>query len=469
MSRILPRMFVTVVIVALVSGAIGFFSFEWLYENDLTMLFFMLYSGAGIFAARFASRRFSPQHDRSVPARPLSPMESINVYVFIGVLFSVGAPWILDGDVVSHAIGLGAVGAFSASFGFALGLRKRQSALSAWEGPVLLRDEDLQKYTERILTSDRYLTALRSTLPKGEEDETNGLDHIPFLLAGIDRRRRDFARSSQLFLLAIIAFGLVFSVLLSWYGFVLIDAMPVGVERSVRDISVSLGKISGYMDQYALTAEMSERRSFIYLGPLEQKVRNMRLEEGTTGKLLGFLPGLYRPEFEGFDDIRRFPAVLRSQFVSFEYALRDLKDSDDLTEEQYQELSRALSKAREMIGVTDEQMRALLDKILIQAARIEHTSKEAAALLGEETPRLYSLVKRIAVGLLVGSFFIGILRYLAGLYDLHLQQVARADRDDMATRRFFVSYKTAGDDPEQKKAAVQEFLKTLPSMTEMDG
>jgi hypothetical protein len=60
--------------------------------------------------------------------------------------------------------------------------------------PAVLRES-----VGKILDSEHFLTALRSTLPKGEGDERFGFDYIPFLLSSIDDRRKRAVKSARFF------------------------------------------------------------------------------------------------------------------------------------------------------------------------------------------------------------------------------------------------------------------------------
>ena len=74
-------------------------------------------------------------------------------------------------------------------------------------------------------------------LPRPADDARWVAGSIPFLLSNINRRRASFERSSQLFFLATIVFGLLFVLVTVWYGFVLLDQVPVGPARRIANIN----------------------------------------------------------------------------------------------------------------------------------------------------------------------------------------------------------------------------------------
>ena len=101
----------------------------------------------------------------------------------------------------------------------------------------------LRQAVVSILDSEDFLTALRSTLPKGESDPQYGLDYIPYMLDSIDQRRRRFQRSSMMFLAATIALGFVFSGIVVYFGYILVNESAAGFPRTMSQIEGSLREI----------------------------------------------------------------------------------------------------------------------------------------------------------------------------------------------------------------------------------
>jgi hypothetical protein len=73
--------------------------------------------------------------------------------------------------------------------------------------------------------------------------------------------------------------------------------------------------------------------------------------------------------------------------------------------------------------------------------------------------RVAEIAKRIALGVIVCSFFLAILRYVAGIYRSYNNQVIRADYDDLAVRRFYIAYKGSHQSPDVLKSVLAEFIR----------
>lgn len=102
----------------------------------------------------------------------------------------------------------------------------------------------LHDTVSKILDSELFLTALRSTLPKGKEDEKFGLDYIPFMLNSIDERRKRAAKSARLFLMSMICAALIFSSVVVYFGYILVNEAAAGTGKSLADLKKVTGSIS---------------------------------------------------------------------------------------------------------------------------------------------------------------------------------------------------------------------------------
>jgi hypothetical protein len=96
----------------------------------------------------------------------------------------------------------------------------------------------------KILDSESFLTALRSTLPQGKDDQQYGLDYIPFMLHSVDERRKRAVRSARMFLLAIVVAALTFSSVVMYFGYILVNEAAAGTAKSVADLKSATQRVS---------------------------------------------------------------------------------------------------------------------------------------------------------------------------------------------------------------------------------
>jgi hypothetical protein len=133
-----------------------------------------------------------------------------------------------------------------AIFAFWLGcrffLQRPHSAdtVNTLEEPVLL-----QQAVARILDSDHFLTTLRTALPNGASDPIHGLDYVPFMLDKIDARRKKFEISSNRFFATTFIFGIVFSSIILYFGYILVNEKAAGAPQTLEQIKDEVKALRG--------------------------------------------------------------------------------------------------------------------------------------------------------------------------------------------------------------------------------
>jgi hypothetical protein len=90
----------------------------------------------------------------------------------------------------------------------------------------------VKEYEQRIIQSNEFLTALQETLPKGAHDEKDGLDYVPFMLANIRDRRLRHNRASHLALWCTVLLGIIFSGIVMYFGYVLVNEAAIGTQAA---------------------------------------------------------------------------------------------------------------------------------------------------------------------------------------------------------------------------------------------
>lgn len=68
---------------------------------------------------------------------------------------------------------------------------------------------------------------------------------------------------------------------------------------------------------------------------------------------------------------------------------------------------------------------------------------KAEEALNKPENRLPEIIKRLALGIVIATFFLALLRYMGTLYRTRYQQVLAAENDDFMIRRFYVAFKSS--------------------------
>ena len=114
------------------------------------------------------------------------------------------------------------------------------NAVDTIEEPVLI-----QQAVAKILDSDYFLTTLRKSLPKGDADPKYGLDYVPFMLDKIEERRKKFETSSNRFFTMTFIFGIIFSSIVLYFGYILVNEKAAGAPRTLEQIKDEIKALNG--------------------------------------------------------------------------------------------------------------------------------------------------------------------------------------------------------------------------------
>lgn len=437
---------------------LAYLATEWAFENDyepyLGIFFYVIDLALLIYLPRRLLTRRRPT------LRAFSPMEALLTM----------AAWLTLAVFHYSQIGMGEDNFTAAMatviitsllwvFGVILLQRRDISSDEVYAMPGVRRS-DVDRATEAVLSSDVFVTSLRSAIPRFAADQEPGLTHIPFLLARIGERRAALESASKIFLLATVAFGLLSTAVVTAYGYVLLDKAQLGLDRRLEAMSELL---HAYSEQSlsvprewreALALKLSSREKEALARFLTGPGQGAAVNSACADPLVG-------PEFRfSRREARDAPALgdyLDRCGRAIEAALPIVKGSGSAS-------ARELLTSRiELV----EKLRRRLEELNRERGTIEagirNLATQARAEAAQQHSPYYEIAKRIAVGILVISFFIAVLRYLSQEYRLHASYVLREDAEENAVRRFFVGY-TCSKNEADRTAAIKEFVASRPSV-----
>lgn len=310
----------------------------------------------------------------------------------------------------------------------------------------------LKQAVEKLLSSENFLTALRTTLPKGEKDAEQGLDYIPFMLHNINERRKYFEKTSFVYLALTILIGLVFSIVIVTFGYILINDEAAGTPRTIaqireevsvirRELNLALSDYFANEEFQKLASSTIKQLESLQVGDSNRtnktKILDSINEAKKTGNITGILNNLatIEKEFSRSTELdqKYFSAITETKF-SIERFLRR-------QEAAIPNLNTSLEK---------------LDKLIASVN----------ASLGKSEAQTAEVIKRLALSLVISSFFLVILRYVAGIYRNHYQEMLQAQQDDLAVRRFYVSFKGSESDPTTRTKIISDFFSPSASASQ---
>lgn len=317
--------------------------------------------------------------------------------------------------------------------------------------PDYAKPDVLRESVATILDSDDFLTALRSTLPKGIDDEKFGLDYIPFMLNSIDERRKRAIKSARFFLIATVSSAVVFSVIVMYFGYILVNESSAGAAKSLADIKSSVESINNSMNlllpNYYGNPDF-QKNVAPALARLEQLApddKNVTQQNETRDALT--------------------QARKTGDFVSLENRLGSIKVAEGT---QTSDFGRALSDAISALQRFSSETRVAVSDLSFRIQELGKLIPNADAVISKPENRVPEILKRLALGLVIATFFLALLRYMGGLYRTRYLQVLAAENDDFAIRRFYVAFKSSTANDDQRKAVLSGFM-SVPIKNDRDS
>ena len=318
----------------------------------------------------------------------------------------------------------------------------------AWA--VEQEEQAIKTRVEAFWNSEEFLTCLKTALPKGKDDAKHGLDYVPYMLQNVEARRARYSRSAAAFLSLTVGASIIFSLIVVFFGYNIINESAAALPRSVLQLTDVLKRATDV--SRTLAAEFQGTNEF-------------RQQIGTHISRL--------EKFESDDALR----ALHLGIVSRTSATRLSGDFGPLAEElkaalesETMKSAGAGSKATELKAILTALKDGVQDLVarrnalpIVFASVVERTKETAEAVKrATESPeaRTVELWKRIALGIVVCTFFFAILRYFARIYREHHSQEQIAERDDFDLRQFVVAFKGSEADAEARRSILTNFAGT---------
>jgi len=314
---------------------------------------------------------------------------------------------------------------------------------------------DIDSAVKKIIRSDKFLTSIHTALPSGEKDKEYGFDYIPYMLENIQQRRSRHHRSSQIFLAMTVALSLLFSLVVVYFGYTLINDEAVGLPRRVaaleqdaKDLNENLLKLQ------AATWENPEVQNNI--APDFAKLEALQISAGNE------------PVRQAMQEAK-FAAIQKGDLSELPKLLAESASSITLTTDADREFQTGTNRLSERIAMFLQDRSRSYTHISSTIQSIKDALPALREDVSKPDNKLAEVAKRLAVAAVVVSFFLAILKYVSGIYRSHYQQTLRAEQDDLNTRRFYVAYKSANQREGILRPILEEFIRQGPSSQDKES
>lgn len=311
---------------------------------------------------------------------------------------------------------------------------------------------EIKKAVESILDSEEFLTALKSSLPRGEEDKEYGLDYIPYMLSENEIRLKELKKTTRFYFLLTLGVGLVVTIVVVYFGYLLVNEEAAGTPKTLSEINQTLSNIDSSM---AIVFD-SDLESF-------QSVPVSRSSD-IFGDILYFEGVNYDAEHN--DEINEVIQEVKANideayntndwnnlYDSLNLNLSRIRSSEilsltaaDTGSSGNEEFIGYLNSLEEFTGKVGDYVSSK-DNALISlntgVSSLNDLIDEAESQLGTEDARTTELIKRLGLSLIVASFLLAVLRYTSSIYKDHYHDMRKAQSEGQTIRRFYIALKSS--------------------------
>ncbi|MEM9452857.1 MAG: hypothetical protein AAGF11_01675 [Myxococcota bacterium] len=303
--------------------------------------------------------------------------------------------------------------------------------------------------TDRIISSHHFLRVLRDTLPRSSRPEDAALSHVPYILGRLNNAHERAEKDAGRFLGITIVVGLIFSIVISYYGYILVNDDGAGIGRKTAQLQETSEDLADGL--LKIQPSLLRRKD---ADEIKASIRKL-LETHPTQEHLSLHEEI-KDELKTIDT--RFESSANDvQILALEFERLAVHPEHPnfapLENEYTTAYSETESKVRKWTDAFSESQSRVSRQIAAIDSLIPDIRKSLDAPSESKVPEL---IKRALVGLIVASFFLALLRYAAGLYGNARQRRDALVEREVEVRRFCVALLAASGD-EATNRIVEEF------------
>jgi hypothetical protein len=291
-------------------------------------------------------------------------------------------------------------------------------------------EQELRSVTEKVLQSDAFLKPLLNCVATGERDEELGLRGMPDILRSARERwqKSDTAATFYIRIMAVV--GTIFAAVLTWLGYVVINDDASGIGRSLAEATEQQRRFTDAVERMESLESNSAFRSCCRsaLNALRDSTQPKPLQDA----LAAF------SENETVSNLEKLGSVLATESPT--------------------DKSGTIAKANRAVASFVESQSYAPSDAKSALSNLKLTLEEVSKRNREPEARVAGVLKRLAIGAVLASFFLAILRFLGGLHKAERLAAIRARDDELQARKFYVCLRSAGSNEKSVVSVLKSYL-----------
>lgn len=307
-----------------------------------------------------------------------------------------------------------------------------------------IQKKGIKRVVSELFDSIEFKTAILTHIPTGNLDE-NSSNYLRFILASLEKRKADFKSTMRYFLVTASILTLFFSMVVLYFGYTLIESDSVGFNKTLKEL-VSISRDLPEKFQ----KDLSKRQTIladVYIK--KTNALNEILTEVEVKIVPPSIPSLINQDHD-ISDLANQAIEIKKKYENKNSEGKNttldnkIKKIDAYIQSLDQEGNNFITREREI--------QALILDLETSIKDVVPTAKKIS-----QDNYLSEFIKRIAIGLIVFSFFITVIRFCINQFKSNYQQMIAAEFDSLQIRKVYSALQDV-DDPEIKKLIYTAFF-----------
>ena len=312
----------------------------------------------------------------------------------------------------------------------------------------------LQKYeSEKIirdfLQSTDFKKGILEHIPSGKLNE-EGTNYVRFIISSLEDKKKEYKTKTSFFLIISTTLAFLFSGVVIYFGLVLLESDAVGFNNSLKKLRRDYQELS-----IQLESNISNRAG-ILMTVINGKTDALNKKSFDGLKVISFesLPSVAELD-KNIDEL-----ILRASFVKD--SLNKISLSSPTA---WNSNSPKINSVEMYINQLSSEKKLFLENEL----KIKNLNEEVSSNIQSIIPKIdlineenyfNEFLKRLAIGLIVVSFFLAIIRFCVSQYKTNFKESIQAESDSLLVRKTYLALQNTKE-PEIQKIVYQAFLNNM--------
>ncbi|MEO9803943.1 MAG: hypothetical protein ABJF04_11870 [Reichenbachiella sp.] len=316
-----------------------------------------------------------------------------------------------------------------------------------------LQKHESEKIVKDFLQSTDFKKGVLEHIPSGKLNE-EGTNYVRFIISSLEDKKKEFRSTTRFFLITTTVLTLLFSGVVIYFGFVLLESDAVGFNHSLKELRQDYKELSTQ-----LGSDVSNRAR-ILMTVIDGKTDELNTELSKDSKLVAF---------EGLPSITELGTTIDDLILRASFVKDSIYKLNSSLPNAKQDKSSKIKLIEQYVAQLSSEKKLFLEKEM----NIKNLNEDIISNIQSINPKIdlindenyfNEFLKRLAIGLIVVSFFLAIIRFCVNQYKTNFKESIQAESDSLLVRKTYLALQNTKE-PEIQKIVYQAFLNQMNSDT----